>query len=319
MNRNVTYQGLAGLGRFVDEDTCASLSGIEKKYPFKVSSYYAELGRLCSMGGNDAVNRQFMPDLREIEDVEGLVDDPFAEESAPAPGLVHRFSDRVLILATSDCAVNCRHCTRKNTVRKLAGMPSENFFEPALSYVRAHTGIREVIISGGDPLLIDAGLLDWLLGSVLLVPHVEVIRVGTRVPVVCPGLIDDDMADLLKRNRPVWINTQFNHPAELTGAAIEACGKLTSQGIPVSNQSVLLRGINDSAELMVELCNALQKNIIRPYYVFQCDPVRGTSHFMVPPARARDIAISVQNSVGGLACPRFVRDVPGRLSKTPLI
>ncbi len=319
MNPNVTYQGLAGLGRFVDEDTCTSLSGIEKKYPFKVSSYYAELGRLCSLRGNDAVNRQFIPDVREAEDADGLVADPFAEESSPAPGLVHRFADRALILATSDCAVNCRHCTRKNTVRKLAGMPSENFFEPALAYVRAHTGIREVIISGGDPLLIDAGLLDWLLGSVLLIPHVEVIRVGTRVPVVCPELIDDRMAELLKRKRPLWVNTQFNHPAELTGEALEACGKLTSRGIPVSNQNVLLRGINDSEEVIVELCNALQRNVIRPYYVFQCDPVRGTSHFMVPLARAMDIALAVQNSVGGLACPRFVRDVPGRLSKTPLI
>ncbi len=319
MSRIVKYGGIADLRRFADEETCLSVSGIERRYPFKVSRYYADLGRLCSERGNDAVSRQFIPDIREGEDDEGFFCDPFSEESAPVRGLVHRFADRALVLATAECAVNCRHCTRKNTVGKITGAPSKDFFSPIIAYVQSNKAVREVIVSGGDPLLIDAGLLDWLLGSILAIPHVEVIRVGTRVPVVDPGLVDDRLADLLRRRRPLWVNTQFNHPAELTSEAIEACEKMVSRGIPVSNQTVLLRGINDSAEVMIELCNALQKNMIRPYYVFQCDPVKGTSHFMVPQEKAREIALAVQNSVGGLSCPRFVRDIPGRLSKTSVI
>jgi lysine 2,3-aminomutase len=317
--RQRIHEGRAGLREFLAESECNELMPVLDEYPFRVTEYYAELGRRAFHRGSEAVMRQFLPDRREAEDKEGFVKDPFAEENSPVQGLVHRFPDRALVVASSGCAVNCRHCTRKNTVKKLFPGTGRAYFNPILAYLESSREIREVLVSGGDPLMMDPELLDWLLASLSRIQNIEVLRIGTRLPVVLPGAVDAGMVQLLASHRPLWINTQFNHPAEITCESLAACEKLLRAGIPVSNQSVLLKGINDDAETMIALCNGLQRQMIRPYYVFLCDPVRGTAHFDVPLSRARAIATEVRDSVGGLSMPRFVRDVPGARHKVSVL
>jgi lysine 2,3-aminomutase len=187
-----------------------------------------------------------------------------------------------------------------------------------LHYIQATPEVREVIVSGGDPLTMNLDLLDWFLGELQRISHVEVLRIGTRVPVVLPMRITDDLCRMLAKHRPLWINTQFNHPREITAESQEACDKLLRVGIPVSNQSVLLRGINDSIEIMRELCHDLQRIMVRPYYLFQCDPVRGVEHFRTSIWKGIEILEMLRGYTGGLCIPNFVVDVPGGGGKVPL-
>jgi len=289
---------------------------VQDRYPGAITPYYLSLADWSR--STDPIRIQCCPDVREMEE-EDRDDDPFHEQgSTPVVGLVHRFPDRVLIAATSDCAVYCRHCTRKNTLRALGGRPSEVRFVPMFDYIRSRPEIREVLVSGGDPLLLEDTLLDWLLGELHAIEHVEVIRLGTRVPVVLPMRVTDELARTLGRHRPLWLNTQFNHPSEVTPEAVEACDRLLRQGIPVSNQTVLLRGVNDELATMRELCNRLQSSMIRPYYVFRCDPIPGISHLRTAPGAATRMARELRACLGGLAMPLFVADIPGAKGKTPL-
>jgi lysine 2,3-aminomutase len=211
----------------------------------------------------------------------------------------------------------CRHCTRKNTLEEMT--PGENIdFDAALEYIAEHPQVREVLISGGDPLLLNTERLDRLLGRIQAIEHIEVVRIGTRVPVVLPMRIDNELSAMLSSHKPLWINTQFNHPRELTKEALTACRRLTDAGIPVSNQSVLLKGINDDFETMRALCAKLQRNLIRPYYVFQCDPIIGISHFRTDIRNGVELEKKLRESIGGLALPRFVADHPGEKSKITL-
>jgi len=304
------------------ESDASSLERVMARYPFRATPYYLSL--IDWEDPADPVRLQCLPDARELDwtagkTPEGWGPDPFDEaHDMPAPGLVHRFPDRALILAATECAVNCRHCTRKNTLSAIGPGPGRERFEAALAYIAAHPGIREVIISGGDPLLLEDSVLDRLLGSLTAIGHVEVLRLGTRVPVVLPMRLDAELCDMLATHRPLWVNTQFNHPVEVTPDAVQACEMLLQCGIPVSNQCVLLRGVNDSAETMRKLCNALQRNMIRPYYVLQCDPVAGTEHFRTELSAGGDMAETLRRQVGGLSLPRFVADVPGEAGKVPL-
>jgi len=188
----------------------------------------------------------------------------------------------------------------------------------AIGYIHEHPEVREVLISGGDPLLLETSRLDDLLARIAAIEHVEVIRIGSRVPVVMPMRIDDELVAVLRRYRPLWVNTQFNHPRELTGDAKAACIRLADAGIPVSNQCVLLKGINDDFETMRELCTALQRSLVRPYYVFQCDPVAGIAHFRTEAHIGGELQELLRTSVGGLCLPRFVADIAGAGGKTPL-
>jgi len=297
-------------------DPGALAGDVSARYPCAITPYYLSLAdwHLPS----DPIRIQCCPDSREVAE-EDYDHDPFHEHgSTPVSGLVHRFPDRALIVATADCAVYCRHCTRKNTLRELGGHPSERRFAPMLDYIRSHREIREVLVSGGDPLLLEDALLDWLLGALHTIEHLEVIRLGTRVPVVLPMRVTDELARVLGGRRPLWINTQFNHPAEVTPEAVEACDRLLQLGIPVSNQAVLLKGVNDDLDTMRALCNKLQRNMVRPYYVFQCDPIPGISHFRTAPGVATRLARELRERVGGLAMPLFVADTPGAKGKTPL-
>ena len=307
---------LRGAGCF-DRAALTDLNNVAECYPFRVTPYYCSLidwNNPC-----DPVRIQCVPDTKELDVNDAGSCDPFLEmERMPVPGLIHRFKDRVLVVALNRCAVYCRHCTRKNTLNKLTGNHSKSYFEPMIEYVKGRTEVREVIISGGDPLLMDVSLLDWLLNVFHEVKHVEVLRLGTRVPVVLPMRVDEELCGMLAKHRPIWVNTQFNHPVEITDEAVKACDLMLRHGIPVSNQAVLLRGVNDSIETMSRLCNMLQKHMIRPYYVFQCDPVKGVGYLRTPLALGAEIEEAMRTMVGGLSLPRFVADIPGEQGKVML-
>jgi len=313
-------RGAAGLvsllkdrGESPDE---AVLGALVKRYRFSASPYYMSL--VDWDDPNDPIRRQAIPDPCEMIDPACFESDPFEESgSTPVPGVVHRFPDRVLLMATTECAVTCRHCTRKNTLDGSPALDGERL-ERAIDYICSCPGVREVLVSGGDPLLLDTSHLEHLLERVRSVPHVEVIRIGTRVPVVLPMRVDDDLVAMLRERRPLWVNTQFNHPRELTDAAMAACAMLIEAGIPVSNQCVLLKGINDDLDTMRELCTALQRNLVRPYYVFQCDPIPGISHFRTEPHVGGELEEELRGEIGGLCLPSFVADIPGARGKTPL-
>jgi lysine 2,3-aminomutase len=255
-----------------------------------------------------------------VEERGGVCADPFDEggaaHSAAAAicyGVKRRYPDRILVMAHDRCAMNCRHCTRKGLLQNAEVIKTPPQLADAVAYVKAHPPVREVLLSGGDPLLLPGGGLMAFVKAFAGLPQIDAVRIGTRIPCTLPARITPPLVRKLRQGGggKVWVNTQFNHVSELTPPAIAACGMLVDAGVPVSNQSVLLRGVNDSVEAMVELCAALQRARVRPYYVFQCDPVAGISHFRVPLSKAREIARELPLRLGGLAVPRFVRDVPG--------
>ena len=285
-------------------------------FPARVTPYLCDLTDLTDP--TDPILRQWLPDAAELEAGAGVAD-PFGEvQHSPVPGVVQRFPDRVLVLVNSVCATNCRHCTRRNTLGQQTIARTAAQLQQTVATVRASPEIREVILSGGDPLLLsDAALLRWVRAFAAL-PQIDAIRIGTRVPVVLPMRVTSGLARALGASKRVWVNTQFNHVREITPESTAACGRLVDAGVPVSNQSVLLRGVNDSVEAMVTLCAGLQRVRVRPYYVFLCDPVAGTAHFRTSRAQARTLARGVARRLGGLAVPRFVADVSGMPQKMPV-
>ena len=287
--------------------------GVARIYPFRATPYYLALAE--SDSPCDPILRQCLPDPQELEP-DAFSCDPFGEngEAAFCPGVKRRFKDRILVMVSTECALNCRHCTRKN----LLGERVEIDLPEVLAQVRRHPEIREVLLSGGDPFMLsDAEILRYVEAFAGL-EQIDAVRIGTRIPVVEPQRITASLAIALGRTKKVWVNVQFNHPREITEASRQACGCFVDAGIPVSNQSVLLKGVNDSAETMIALCAGLQRIRVRPYYVFSCDPVKGTSHFHVDPEKAREITQRVAESLGGLAVPKFVCDRPGALFKQPI-
>lgn len=294
----------------------AGLAAVARHYPFCVTPHYFSLSKIEDK--NDPVRKQFLPDERELLDVQTKTDPLGEKRFEPVPGLIHRYANRVVIITTNACAVRCRHCTRKNTLAVFGAASISRRLPAIIKYLRQNKRIREVIISGGDPLLLETSVLDFLLGALRLVKNIEVLRLGTRAPVVLPMRIDAELCACLKRHRPIWVNTQFNHPVEITPEAAAACRLLQEAGLPVSNQAVLLRGVNDSLPILKSLCNGLQRLMVRPYYIFQCDGVRGVGHFRVPLSKAVDLAKGLRSSLGGLSMPLFVADIPGRKNKVPL-
>ncbi len=288
-----------------------------ESFHFSITPYYLSL--IDWSDPDDPVRRQCIPDLREMEFQVVGDNDPLEEdEDTPTPGLVHRYPDRVLAVVTNRCSMYCRHCTRKRIWHRGESERSRKDLQGMISYVRSTPQIREVIVSGGDPLTMNLELLDWFLGELGHISHVEVLRIGTRVPVVMPMRVTDDVVTMLRSHRPLWLNTQFNHPREVTPESQEACDRILSAGIPVSNQSVLLRGINDTVETMRELCHALQRIMVRPYYLYQCDPVRGVEHFRTNIWKGMQIIELMRGYTGGLTIPTFVIDAPGGGGKVPL-
>lgn len=315
-NRVSTLKQL-GLAMNLSADALASCISVIGMYPFTITPYYLSL--LDRSDEGDPLRRQCFPDPRELDFSQGGVDDPLDEEGAmPVPGLIHRYPDRCLAIVTSDCAVYCRHCNRKRMWRREAPGGTRARLQAMVDYVARTTALREVIVSGGDPLLLPESLLDWFLGALRAIPHVEVLRIGSRAPVTLPMRITAGLCTVLGRHRPLWFNTQFNHSREITPESARACEMLLTAGIPVSNQSVLLTGVNDDYETMRALLTGLERISVRPYYLFQCDPVRGTDHFRADIGKGMEIMGRLWRGVSGLCLPRYVLDCPGGRGKIPL-
>jgi lysine 2,3-aminomutase len=282
-----------------------------------ITPYYADLIRKADF--SDPVYRMCVPAPEELRPEAGLAADPFGEMGArgPLPGVIRRYRDRAVVLATRDCAVHCRHCTRR---AMLAAGSREGVADArrVASWLAGEPAVREVILSGGDPLTLSDARLERLLRTIRSVPRVEQIRIGTRVPVVLPQRITPGLVRRLRRFHPLWLNTHFNHPAELTPEAARACARLVDAGIPVGNQAVLLRGINDDAETLESLFRGLLRMRVRPYYLLQCDPVEGAGHFRVPIRRGRALMKVLRARMTGLGIPVYAADIPGAASKQPL-
>ncbi|HID96776.1 MAG TPA: KamA family radical SAM protein [Thermodesulfobacteriaceae bacterium] len=299
--------------------TREGLANVLRRYRYAVTPYYLSL--IDWTDPADPIMKQCLPDTREVTfRLPGSEDDPLKEnEHMPVPGLIHRYRDRALAMVTTTCAVYCRHCNRKRQWGLRHAWAHSRSVARMVDYIQKTSCIREVIISGGDPLTMHPDKLEGILAAFQAVPHVEVIRLGTRIPVVLPMRVTDDLCGMLARHRPLWINTHFNHPREITAEAAAACDRLLRAGIPVSNQCVLLKGINDSAETICYLCRRLQSIMVRPYYLFHCDSVRGTDHFRTDLRKGIEITRSLWGTTGGLSIPNFVVDLPEGGGKAPLM
>jgi lysine 2,3-aminomutase len=272
----------------------------------KVTPYFLGLIR----AKDDPIWKQCIPDDRELEDRYNIEDPLKEEEYTKVPYLVHKYPDRVLLLVSSKCAMYCRFCTRKRKVGRVQQIPMEAIFK-AIEYIRVHREVRDVIVSGGDPLMRPDNELDAILKSLRSIPHVEIIRIGTRMPCVQPSRITEKLATMLKKYHPLYINIHFNHPAEITPECKRACEILADAGIPLGSQTVLLKGVNDSPEVMKELMQKLLSIRVKPYYIYQCDLVKGVEHFRTPIEVGINIMRQLQGFTSGLCIPHFVIDSPG--------
>ncbi|GAA0721533.1 lysine 2,3-aminomutase [Clostridium malenominatum] len=283
-----------------------------------ISPYYATLINPNDL--NDPIRKQAVPTIQELCFSEADMNDPLHEDAtSPVPGLTHAYPDRVLFLITDMCSMYCRHCTR----RRFAGhtdsfMPNERI-EMALDYIRNTPVVRDVLLSGGDGLMVSDDKLEYIIKNLREIPHVEIIRIGSRIPVVNPMRITDDLVNMLKKYHPIWLNTHFNHPNEITEASIKACEKLANAGIPLGNQSVLLRGVNDCVNIQKDLVNKLVKMRVRPYYLYQCDLSQGIEHFRTKVSKGIEIIEGLRGHTSGYCVPTFVVDAPGGGGKIPVM
>jgi len=294
------------------------LSNVIKKYPLAITPYYASL--INQLNDSDPIFAMCVPQIKELEDFDCLSEDPLEEnEDMPVPGLVHRYPDRALVIVTTTCASYCRHCTRKRMAGTRECSISARRLQQVTDYLLAHPEISDVIVSGGDPLTMPTEAIEVVLSSLRSVESIQVIRIGTRVPVVLPMRITAELVEMLRKYHPLWINTHFNHPNELTPEAIAACSRLADAGIPLGNQTVLLRGVNDSPQIIEQLCRGLVHMRVRPYYLYQCDLVHGVEHFRTPLSRGIEIIEYMRGRVSGIAIPTFVVDAPHGGGKIPIM
>jgi len=295
----------------------AQLRLVTMRYPMSVTPYYLSL--INPDDPDDPIRKQAVPSVLEMTMSTMGLEDPLAEkEGSVVPGLVHRYPDRVLMVLTNICPMLCRHCTRKREWRHGGWVRTEGEIEAMLDYLRRNEAIRDVIISGGDPLTLSTSHLESIISRVREIGHIEIIRIGTRLPVVLPQRIDNELCAMLSKYGPIWLNTHFNHPREITPEAAEACDRLLRSGIPVNNQSVLLRGVNDDVETMLKLCQGLLRIKVRPYYLFQCDEVQGAEHLRTPVETGIKIIEGMRGHTSGLAVPTFVIDLIQGGGKVPL-
>ncbi len=285
-------------------------------FKMAITPYYAML--MDSDNPDCPIRRQAVPSVKELIVDECEMDDPLCEEQfSPVEGIVHRYPDRVLFVLTHKCSMYCRHCTRRRKVGCEDFSLSRAKLEKAFEYISRNPRIRDVLLSGGDPLIMPDSWLETIIKRLREIPHVEIIRIGTRTPVVLPMRITDDLLKMLRKYHPIWINTHFNHPKEITPESSLACEKIMDAGIPLGNQSVLLRGINDNADILKELFTKLVKIRVRPYYLYQCDIAKGIGHFRTPVSQGIDIMKQIRGYISGYAVPEFVIDAPGGGGKTP--
>ncbi|MCL2397334.1 MAG: lysine 2,3-aminomutase [Defluviitaleaceae bacterium] len=302
----------------IDPAEEAGIAKCLEEFRMAITPYYLSLIDLGNP--HDPIRKQCVPSVYETHVSGEDMSDPLHEDTdSPVPGLTHRYPDRVLLLVTDQCAMYCRHCTRRRSVGETdAPMPAEQIYA-AIDYIASKPQIRDVLISGGDALLLSDEKLEDMIKRLRAIPHVEIIRFGSRLPVVLPQRITDDLCNILKKYHPIWVNTHFNHPDEITEDSKAACERLANAGVPLGNQSVLLAGINDCVHVMKDLVQQLTKIRVRPYYIYQCDLSLGLSHFRTPVSKGIEIIEAIRGHTSGFSVPTFVVDAPGGGGKIPVM
>jgi lysine 2,3-aminomutase len=304
------------------EDLAAHFDGIDieearritKEFPVRINKYY--LGLIEEPG--DAIWKQVVPDGAELTDALGC-EDPLGEEGdSPIINLTHRYPDRVLFYINHQCPIYCRFCTRKRKVGDPHSLPKAEVMK-AIDYIREHTEVRDIVVSGGDALMLSDSRIEWLLQQLRAIPHLEIIRIATRVPCALPQRVTPELCDMLRKYHPLYINTHFNHPREVTPETAKACGMLADAGIPMGCQTVLLKGVNDDPEVMKELMQKLLSIRVKPYYIYQADLVFGTAHFRTSVEKGLEIIRALRGHTSGMAVPHYVIDAPGGGGKIALV
>lgn len=311
------FEELTGI-RFEEEEKKKLLATFDK-FPLSITPYYLSL---IDKGNfrNDPTFKQAFGGIEELTTLKSELSDPLSEEGdSPVEGITHRYPDRVLFHVSNICSMYCRHCTRKRKVGDIDSVPSKQQLLEGIKYISENKQVRDVLLSGGDPFMLPDSKIDWLLSEISKIPHVEIIRIGTRMPVVLPYRITDNLISILKKYQPLWINTHFNHPNEITASAKEALAKLADGGFPLGNQSVLLADVNDCPRIMKSLLHKLVQNRVRPYYLYQCDLSEGLSHFRTPIGKGIEIMESLIGHTSGFARPTYVIDAPGGGGKIPVM
>jgi lysine 2,3-aminomutase len=315
-NRLNTVQELANVLELNESEQEA----LRAKNLFRVdiTPYFASL--IDPNDPHDPIRAQVVPTARELAPFTAMMEDSLAEDAhSPVPGLVHRYPDRVLMLITTQCATYCRYCTRSRIVGDPTATFSRKDFDAQIAYLEKTPQVRDVLLSGGDPLVLAPKLLDEILGRLRAIPHIEIVRIGSRVPVFMPQRVTQELCDMLAKYHPLWLNIHVNHPNEVTKELAEACDRLTRAGIPLGNQSVLLAGVNDCPHVQRQLVHDLVRMRVRPYYLYQCDLVHGAGHFRTPVAKGIEIIEALRGHTSGYSIPTFVVDAPGGGGKIPVM
>ena len=298
-------------------DEREAVKRLGSRLPLGITPYYASLMDLHDP--SDPLRRTKIPCTAEFEVSPGEYDDPLGEETHHVvPGLVHTYPDKVLFLVTDFCATYCRYCMRSRLVGKGTLLPDHAMWEKALAYIREHAEVRDVLISGGDPLIMADDRLEWVLKRLRAIPHVEMIRIGTKVPAVLPQRVTPQLCRMLKKYHPLFMSLHFIHPAELTPESVKACERLADAGIPLGGQMVLLKGVNDGVSVVKKLCTGLLKARVKPYYLHQCDAIIGSMHFRTPVQTGLDIMRGLHGHTTGYAVPHYMIDAPGGGGKVPM-
>jgi lysine 2,3-aminomutase len=294
-----------------------AINNLKGRLPLRVTPYFAS--RIYMTRYSDPLRRNVIPVVEELLQHPSEQSDPLHEQSfTSVKGIVHRYPDRVLFTVTQVCSNYCRYCTRSHSVGKLDKLGRQDFIK-AFSYIASHREIRDVLISGGDPLTLTDETLDYILSNIRSIPHVEIIRIGTRIPIVLPMRITDNLVNVLKKYHPLFLSLHFSHPDEITDECINACNKLADNGFPLGSQTVLLKGINDNVPVMKELMHKLVKMRVRPYYLYQCDLIPGSAHFRTTVKKGLEIIKGLRGYTSGYAVPTYVIDAPGGGGKIPLL
>ncbi len=290
------------------------MKSVTSQYPMLINPYYFSLIKKK----DDPIWIQCVPDIKEVQDCTGSRDPLFEEIQAPVPNLIHRYPDRVVFMVSDKCAMYCRFCMRKRRTGKGDGVTGDTVKE-GIKYIRSKKSIKEVILSGGDPLLLEDEVLYKILKQIRDIPHVEIIRIHTRIPCTLPQRITEKLSEIIKKFHPVYINIHFNHPDEITPESEEACFKLVKAGIPLGSQTVLLKGVNDSSAVITRLMRKLIKIRVRPYYIHHTDPVMGTAHFRTSIKTGLEIISSLRGYISGMCVPHYMLDLPDGKGKVPLL
>jgi lysine 2,3-aminomutase len=311
-----SIEDLKKIMKLSDKEILA-INNLKGRLPLRITPYFASL--IYDSKPAHPLRRNVIPVVEELLETSSEQSDPLHEKSfSPVKGIVHRYPDRVLFTVTQVCSNYCRYCTRSHSVGRLDKLGRQDF-EKAFNYISSHKEVRDVLISGGDPLTLSDEILDYILSNIRSIEHVEIIRIGTRIPVVLPQRVTDNLINILRKYHPLFISLHFSHPDEITAECTKACNKLADGGFPLGSQTVLLKGINDNVPTMKELMHRLLKIRVRPYYLYQCDLIPGSGHFRTTVKKGLEIIKGLRGFTSGYAVPTFVVDAPGGGGKIPLL